>query len=80
MSTSKVAISIDQNLLKKLDRLVKGKVFASRSQAIQLSVKEKIDRMEHSRLAHECLKLDPHFEQALSEEGLSGDIAEWPEY
>lgn len=80
MSTSKVAISIDQNLLKKLDRLVKGKVFASRSQAIQLSVKEKLERMEHSRLAQECLKLDTHFEQALSEEGFSGDMSEWPEY
>jgi DNA replication initiation complex subunit (GINS family) len=30
----------------------------------------KIERMEHSRLAQECSKLDPRFEQAMAEEGL----------
>jgi metal-responsive CopG/Arc/MetJ family transcriptional regulator len=80
MGTSKVAISINEKLLKKLDRLVKTKVFVSRSQAIQAAVQDKIERMEHSRLAKECLKLDPNFEQAMSEEGFSGDISEWPEY
>lgn len=78
MSTSKVAISIDEGLLKKLDNMVKGKVFRNRSQAIQAAVKEKIERMEHGRLARECMKLDPHFEQAMAEE--SGDLQEWPEY
>jgi metal-responsive CopG/Arc/MetJ family transcriptional regulator len=80
MGTSKVAISINEKLLKKLDRLVKTKVFVSRSQAIQAAVQDKIERMEHSRLAKECLKLDPNFEQAMSEEGFSGDMSEWPEY
>jgi len=80
MSTAKVAISINQNLLQRLDILVKSKVFTSRSQAIQVAVQEKIDRMEHSRLARQCLKLDPHSEQAMAEEGFSGDMAEWPEY
>ncbi len=80
MSTTKVAISLDEELLKKLDRLVKNKKFANRSQAIQLSVKEKLERLEHSRLARECLKLDPSFEQALAGEGFSGDLAQWPEY
>ncbi len=78
MSTSKVAISIDEELLKKLDRMVKGKVFSNRSQAIQTAVKEKIERMEHGRLARECMKLDADFEQAMAEE--SGDLQEWPEY
>lgn len=80
MGTSKVAISINEKLLKKLDRLVETKVFVSRSQAIQAAVQDKIERMEHSRLAKECLKLDPNFEQAMSEEGFSGDMSEWPEY
>ena len=31
-------------------------------------------------LAQECAKLDPAFEKALAEEGLSEDLAEWPEY
>ena len=36
--------------------------------------------IEKSRLAQECAKLDPTFEKALAEEGLSEDLAEWPEY
>jgi hypothetical protein len=31
-------------------------------------------------LAAECAKLDPAFEKALAEEGLSADLAAWPEY
>jgi metal-responsive CopG/Arc/MetJ family transcriptional regulator len=80
MSTSKVAISIDQNLLSELDHLVEKKVFASRSQAIQLSVAEKISRMRHKRLAEECAKLDPAVEKAMAEEGMAGELSSWPEY
>ena len=40
MGRSKVAISIDEELLQKLDRLVKKAVFRNRSQAIQIAVKE----------------------------------------
>jgi hypothetical protein len=43
-------------------------------------VAEKLARLEKSRLAQECAKLDPTFEKALAEEGLSEDLAEWPEY
>ena len=39
MSTAKVAITIDQATLTKLDRLVKIKMFPSRSKAIQAAVK-----------------------------------------
>ncbi|MFH0924239.1 MAG: ribbon-helix-helix domain-containing protein [bacterium] len=80
MKSSKVAISIAQDILKEVDYLVKEKKFASRSQAIQISVIEKIDRMKHTRLFSECSKLDPDFEQALAEEGLSREVDEWPEY
>jgi metal-responsive CopG/Arc/MetJ family transcriptional regulator len=75
---SKVAISIDEELLKKLDHMVKEKVFCNRSQAIQVAVREKIERMEHGELARECMKLNPDFEQAMAEE--SGDLEEWQEY
>lgn len=80
MNRSKVAISIDEHLLRRLDRLVKGAVFPSRSQAIQVAVEEKLERMERSRLARECAKLDPEFEKSLAEEGLSEELAGWPEY
>jgi len=77
---AKVAISLDQSTLERLDKLVERAVFSNRSQAIQEAVEEKLARMERSRLARECAKLDPAFEKALAEEGLSEDAAEWPEY
>jgi hypothetical protein len=55
-------------------------VFPSRSQAIQIAIEEKLVRLEGSRLARECAKLDPAFEKALAEEGLSEDAATWPAY
>ena len=51
-----------------------------RSQAVLVAVREKLQRLERSRLARECAKLDPATEQALAEEGLSRDAEEWPEY
>ena len=80
MGRSKVAISLDESTLDRLDKLVQKQVFPSRSQAIQEAVAEKLARLERSRLARECAKLDPAFEKALAEEGLSEDLAEWPEY
>ncbi len=80
MGRSKVAISIDKSTLNRLDKLVQQQVFPSRSQAIEEAVTEKLARLERSRLAQECAKLDPAFEKALAEEGLSEDLAEWPEY
>jgi len=80
MSTAKVAITLDENLLRRLDRLVKNRLFENRSRAIQEAVREKLSRLDRDRLARECAKLDIKFEQALAEEGLSDEVEEWPEY
>ncbi len=80
MARSKVAISLDESILERLDKLVKKQVFPNRSQAIEEAVSEKLARLERSRLAQECAKLNPAFEKALAEEGLSEDLTEWPEY
>ncbi len=80
MVASKIAITIDDRTLKRLDYLVKSNVFPNRSKAIQEAVKEKLWRMEKSRLSQECAKLDPKFEQTLAEEGFSSELGEWPEY
>ncbi len=69
METAKVAISINKKTLKRLDRLVKDRVFANRSKAIQEAVEDKLNRLERTRLATECSKLDPTAEQAMAEEG-----------
>jgi len=80
MSTSKIAITIDQNTLARLDFLVKNNFFPNRSRAIQQAVSEKIDRLEQGRLARECAKLNPESEQDLAEEGFDWELDEWPEY
>lgn len=80
MGAAKVAISLDEKVLERLDRLVKQQAFPNRSKAIEAAVKEKLERLDRSRLARECAKLDPDFEKALADEGASGDLNEWPEY
>ena len=80
MRFSKVAISVEKETLEHLDQLVKDKVFPSRSRAIQEAIQEKLARLERTRLAKECAKLDPVAEQALADEGLSDTLREWPEY
>jgi len=74
MATSKIAISLDEGTVKRLDRLVKNRIFPSRSKVIQDAVEEKLKKMGKGRLARECAKLDPEFEKALAEEALSYEL------
>jgi len=80
MAASKIAITIDGNLLKQLDLMVKSRVFPNRSKAIQEAVADKLKRLEKARLGQECAKLDPKYEQNLAEEGFSQEMDEWPKY
>ncbi len=80
MNKSKIAISLNKDILERLDRLVKKQMFPNRSWAIEKAIEEKLKRLEKNRLARECSKLDPEFEKAMAEEGLSEDLSEWPEY
>ena len=80
MSQTKVAITIEEGVLAKVDALVQRKVYRNRSNAIQEAVREKLARLERSRLAEECAKLDPAFEKAMADEGLSEELAAWPKY
>jgi Arc/MetJ-type ribon-helix-helix transcriptional regulator len=80
MSVAKVTISIESNLLKKVDRLVKERVFANRSQAVQAAVEEKVSRLDKNRLARECAKLNKAEEQSLADLGLASEAEEWLEY
>ena len=80
MATSKIAITMDDNLVRRLDEMVNRKIFASRSRAIQIAVKEKLERIDKTRLARECAKLDPHFEQSMADEGIAAELDIWPKY
>ena len=76
----KVTIFIESGLLRRVDHLVKESVFSNRSQAIQAAVREKVTRLDNNRLARECAKLDRAQEQALANEGLASEVAEWIDY
>jgi len=80
MAASKIAITIDDKLLKQLDLMVKSKVYPNRSRAIQEAVADKLHRIGRTRLAQECAKLDPGYEQNMAEEGFSMEMDEWPQY
>ncbi len=80
MASVKVAITLEEETLRQVDSLVARRVFQNRSRAIQIALHEKIERVQGSRLAAECAKLDPKFEQSLANEGLGVDVAAWPEF
>ncbi len=80
MRSAKVAISIDSELLQRVDGLVKARKFASRSEAFQAAVREKIARLDKTRLASECAKLSKHDERTIADEGLRKDLESWPVY
>ena len=81
MSKSKIAITLAEETLERLDELVTQAKFPSRSQAIEQAVEEKLCPLG-------CVLGSPRnapslivsFERALAEEGLTEDISQWPEY
>ena len=79
MGRAKIAITVDEQALAEIDRLVRDGYFPNRSKAIENALQERIARLRRSRLAQECAKLNPVEEQALANEGYAGE-GEWPEY
>ena len=80
MGKTKVAITLDAELLDRIDELVARREFQNRSQAIESARAEKLARVRRTRLARECAKLDPADEKVLAEEGLAGSSDSWPGY
>jgi metal-responsive CopG/Arc/MetJ family transcriptional regulator len=80
MAKTKLAVTLDSTLVTELDQLVAKRRFANRSQAVEIAVAEKLERLSRARLARECAKLDPAEEGAMAEEGLAGGRETWPEY
>jgi metal-responsive CopG/Arc/MetJ family transcriptional regulator len=80
MATTKVAVTIDTELLAQVDQLVAQQIFPNRSKAIQAALQDKLSRLRRTRLARESAKLDPQLEQTLAEEGMDQELAVWPEY
>ncbi len=80
MAKSKVAVTIDEQLLTEIDRWIQAGEFPNRSQAVQAGLtKLREERTRRSSLLAELAKLNPAEERALAEEWLAGE-AEWPAY
>ncbi len=80
MPKTKVALTLDADLLNRVDHLVARQRFRNRSQAVETALAEKLVRLARTRLAEECSKLDPLEEQQLADEGVGGPGDSWPEY
>ena len=80
MPKTKVAVTLDTETLRRVDRLVRDARYPNRSQAIEAAVAEQLARLERRRLAEDCAKLDAAAERELAEEGFDADAAAWPEY
>ena len=80
MASAKIAISLNRTTVERLDRLVGEGVYPSRSRAIQEALEERLARLSRDRLARECMKLDPEYEAAMAEEGMSSEAEQWPAY
>jgi metal-responsive CopG/Arc/MetJ family transcriptional regulator len=80
MPKAKIAVTIDEKIVNRIDRLVQQRTFTNRSQAIEEAMREKLARIDKSRLARESAKLDPDAEKSLAEEGLAAEQKLWPEF
>jgi Arc/MetJ-type ribon-helix-helix transcriptional regulator len=80
MPKAKVALTLDADLLDRVDELVARHRFKNRSQAVESALAEKLARLARTRLAEECAKLDPAEERRLADEGMASTAESWPEY
>ena len=80
MPKAKVALTLDAELLERVDELVARHRFKNRSQAVESALAEKLARLARTRLAEECAKLDPVEEQHWADEGLAATAESWPDY
>ena len=80
MPTAKIAITLDSEIVKEIDRWVRERKYPNRSRAIAESVKDRMARWRKTRLTEEATKLNPKEEKALAEESLAAENEAWPEY
>ena len=80
MAKAKIAVTLDADMLKSVDRLVAIGEFTNRSEAIQAGVAELLDKGRRRQvLLGELAKLDIAAERSLADEALMAD-APWPKY
>jgi metal-responsive CopG/Arc/MetJ family transcriptional regulator len=80
MPKTKVALTLDAELLEQVDELVAKQRFRNRSQAVEAALADKLHRLARTRLARESAKLNPREEKRLADDSLADALESWPEY
>lgn len=80
MAKAKIAVTINREIVSRIDHLVKSREYINRSQAIEEAIKEKLQKLDKYRLTKELSKLDINEEKELAEEAIEGDSKEWAQY
>jgi metal-responsive CopG/Arc/MetJ family transcriptional regulator len=80
MPKTKIAVTVESDLLERVDELVAQRRFRNRSQAVESALSTAVDRLARTRLARECAKLDSREEKRMAEDSLAGALDGWPEY
>ncbi len=80
MPKTKVALTLDADLLVQVDELVAKQRFRNRSQAVEAALADKLQRLARTRLAREAAKLNPVEEKRVADEGMGDALDAWPEY
>ena len=80
MPAAKIAVTVDEKVVKQIDRLVREGKYKSRSSVIQVALEDKLKERKRTRLIAELSKLDPKEERHLAEEFLQVDAEQWDEY
>lgn len=79
MSTEKIAITIDEELLAKVDKLVREGLFPNRSRAVAAAIQQLTRDERRARFRRELAKLNPKEEKAMAAEFGDGGVP-WPDY
>ena len=80
MAASKIAVTVDEKIVRQVDRLVREGKYKSRSSVIQDALSEKLSERKRKCLSIEAAKLNPKEERELAEEFSSLDEKECDEY
>jgi Arc/MetJ-type ribon-helix-helix transcriptional regulator len=80
MPKTKVALTLDSDLLERVDELVGRRRFRNRSHAVEAALANQLQRLARTRLARESAKLNAREEKRLADEGFAHDFESWPEY
>lgn len=80
MPRQKIAVTLEPETVREIDRLVKYSGFSNRSRAVEGAIRLATKYERHRKLLRELAKINPDEEIALAEE-FAPLLAEiWPEY